>query len=84
MFIPILPKTLIEFVEAPMPFLIGVLSSLQTLLLQREIEQGTVIYHLDEATFLQEEYSEFIPKDLSLSISRNLNKLVSSDISKYI
>lgn len=94
-FIPILPKNLIEFVEAPMPYIIGMLESLEDDLSTRYLEavwmifspnalipkKGTVIYHLDNGNFLRgEEKVELIPRDLHGSLLRNLNKLTASDI----
>eukprot|EP01126_Amoeba_proteus_P062353 TRINITY_DN8465_c0_g1_i16.p1 TRINITY_DN8465_c0_g1~~TRINITY_DN8465_c0_g1_i16.p1 ORF type:complete len:603 (-),score=116.71 TRINITY_DN8465_c0_g1_i16:14-1822(-) len=80
-FIPILPRSLIEFVQAPMPFLIGILTSVQPLLEQQKIEEGTIIYHLDQSKIISGEssYEQIVPRELYDLLEQNLNKLVKSD-----
>jgi len=81
-FIPILPKQLIEFVEAPMPFLIGVLSDAAPLLQEREIEENTVIVDLEDGSFVRPPASTAsnIPQTMQDSLRRNLSRLISSEI----
>eukprot|EP01125_Pyxidicula_operculata_P001589 TRINITY_DN11437_c0_g1_i1.p1 TRINITY_DN11437_c0_g1~~TRINITY_DN11437_c0_g1_i1.p1 ORF type:complete len:908 (-),score=115.64 TRINITY_DN11437_c0_g1_i1:17-2740(-) len=81
-FIPILPRALLEFVEAPMPYLIGILDSVRPALEDREIEEGTILLNFETGEFemTNPETSNYLPDDAEASLRKNLDRLMQSNI----
>ncbi|CAG5117321.1 unnamed protein product [Candidula unifasciata] len=74
LFIPVLPSHLIDYVSAPMPFLIGVHSNLIEKLKQHRVDIGdAVIVDLDANT-VTTEYDDLgdLPEDVSSYLKRSL------------
>ncbi|BFZ05834.1 hypothetical protein BsWGS_08873 [Bradybaena similaris] len=74
LYIPVLPSYLIDYVSAPMPFLIGVHSNLVEKLKQNRVDVGdAVVVDLDANTVISE-YDDLgdLPEDVSSYLKRNL------------
>eukprot|EP01121_Diplochlamys_sp_Union-15-3_P000379 TRINITY_DN1034_c0_g1_i5.p1 TRINITY_DN1034_c0_g1~~TRINITY_DN1034_c0_g1_i5.p1 ORF type:complete len:244 (-),score=33.94 TRINITY_DN1034_c0_g1_i5:160-891(-) len=74
-FIPILPKKLMEYCTAPMPFLIGIPASSLSDLLKLPLEE-VLIVDLDNGKFIREpdEMNEVLPPSLKSRLLKNFTK----------
>jgi hypothetical protein len=80
-FVPLLPESLINFVCAPMPFLVGILKSSLPQVDKQSMEEDVLLIDLDEAKFLRqppEDQVGFIPPYLRASLEKNLGKVIKS------
>jgi hypothetical protein len=81
-FIPILPPILIHYVTAPMPFLVGILSSSKIALNGLPLEE-VVLFDLDTQNFIQEPGFEFVlPESIYGGLKNTLHMLI--DTKKYV
>jgi len=75
-FIPILPETLIDYLCAPMPFLIGILSSSEPLLVNLPLEE-VVILNLDTGMFQQKpDWESFLPPTHATTLRKSFKLIV--------
>eukprot|EP01122_Echinamoeba_exundans_P012866 TRINITY_DN5506_c0_g1_i1.p1 TRINITY_DN5506_c0_g1~~TRINITY_DN5506_c0_g1_i1.p1 ORF type:complete len:1143 (+),score=199.54 TRINITY_DN5506_c0_g1_i1:118-3546(+) len=78
-FIPILPKSMMSFLGAPMPFLIGILSSYIPLIEKEPIEEDVLIIDIDENRFIRTPSTQDeIPQSLKSSLQKTLKKIIRS------
>jgi len=81
-FIPILPRSLINMVEAPVPFIIGLQKDPEVDLLSKyAIEEGTIIIDLETGEFVDQvpyQSDVSLPSRLSATLSKNLERLKSA------
>jgi hypothetical protein len=81
-FIPILPKSMMSFLGAPMPFLIGILSSYIPLIEREPIEDDVLIIDIDENRFIRTPSTQDeIPQSLKSSLQKTLKKIIRSGTS---
>lgn len=81
-FIPILPKAMLSFLGAPMPFLIGILSSYIPLIEKEPIEEEVLIVDIDENKFIRTPTTtDEIPPSLKSSLLKTLKKIIRSGTS---
>uniref|UniRef100_A0A6B2L1D3 UDENN domain-containing protein n=1 Tax=Arcella intermedia TaxID=1963864 RepID=A0A6B2L1D3_9EUKA len=79
-FIPILPTSLMTMVEAPVPYIIGILKEAQsTLFTDHEIEKGTVILDVDSGKWILAPPNQLeLPTRISTLLKKHLERLKSS------
>jgi len=79
-FIPILPMTMLSFLGAPMPFLIGILSTCLEQAMQEPMEEGVLIVDIDNNEILQapEDLPSIMPHDATEKLAKSLKKIVGS------
>lgn len=79
-FIPILPKTMLSFLCAPMPFLMGILSSSLEAALKEPMEEGVLIVDVDNNEILQapEDLPPTLPVAAIEKLRKSLKKIVAS------
>lgn len=82
--IPILPKSMLSFLGAPMPFLIGILSSYIPLIEKEPIEEEVLIIDIDENKFIRTpSTTDEIPPSLRSSLLKTLKKITRSGTSSF-
>lgn len=81
-FIPILPSSMISFVAAPMPFLMGVLSSSLEKISETEIEEDVLIVDLDKNQVLRQPSNlpDILPPTLTQSLAKVLRLIKESGL----
>lgn len=79
-FIPILPKSMLSFLGAPMPFLMGILSTSLEDALKEPMEEGVLIVDLDNAEIIQspEDLPSTMPPAATEKLRKSLKKIVAS------
>lgn len=79
-FIPILPKSMVSFLGAPMPFLMGILSTSLEDALKEPMEEGVLIVDLDNGEILQapEDLPPIMPPAATEKLRKSFKKIVAS------
>lgn len=79
-FIPILPKSMLSFLGAPMPFLMGILSTSLEDALKEPMEDGVLIVDLDNGEIIQapEDLPPIMPPAATEKLRKSLKKIVAS------
>jgi hypothetical protein len=77
-FIPILPKTMLSFLGAPMPFLMGILSTCLEAAMKEPMEEGVLIVDIDHNDILQA--PDDLPQTMPYAATEKLRKTLKNAV----